>query len=284
MSDRVVDAHGLFGGLLDDAAIFPPGNAPAGEALRAYARSRRSADARYISSFICSSPRLGELTDALPDELSHLDLSLVVPDGAEGLEPALAAVAADERLILRAVELPVRQAGVPLTIDSLVGLPPGVLAYVEPELEHGVGEAAVAVAQTGHRVKLRTGGTVATAFPSEETLAAGLIACEHAGVPFKLTAGLHNAVRHRDPATGFEHHGFLNVLLAVASALDGGRVRELAAVLAERDAAVLAERARNLPDSQADRVRRRFVSFGTCSTQEPLTELRTLGLIPKESA
>ena len=43
--------------------------------------------------------------------------------------------------------------------------------------------------------------------------------------PFKCTAGLHNAVRHRAADTGFEHHGFLNVLLATRQAFDGaGRV------------------------------------------------------------
>ena len=52
-------------------------------------------------------------------------------------------------------------------------------------------------------------------------------------MPFKCTAGLHHAVRHRAADTGFEHHGFLNVLLAVAAALTGEDAGEVAAELAD---------------------------------------------------
>ena len=44
-------------------------------------------------------------------------------------------------------------------------------------------------------------------------------------VPFKCTAGLHQAVRHTGATTGFEHHGYLNILLATARAVGGRRRR-----------------------------------------------------------
>lgn len=130
--------------------------------------------------------------------------------------------------------------------------------------------------RAGLRVKLRTGGAVAAAFPSEQVLADAVAACLDAGVAFKLTAGLHHAVRHRDAPTGFEQHGFLNVLAAVTSAGD------LAGTLAERDAAVLVERISRLTPDDVARARDRFASFGTCSTSEPLADLRSLGLIAAE--
>ena len=69
--------------------------------------------------------------------------------------------------------------------------------------------------------------------------AARLAACIEAALdrelPFKCTAGLHNAVRHRDEETGFEHHGFLNILLATRTCLDGGGPEEVARVLDETD-------------------------------------------------
>lgn len=265
----------VFDALLDDAAIFPPGNAPMPDAVNGYLRSRTSADARCIGAFLCSGTRLGELVDHLPGDLAALDLSLVLRSEQE-LPPVLAEVAADGRLLLRAVELPAPPQD---AVDALTALPAGVLGYVELPLGPRLGVAAQVVAGAGHRVKLRSGGTVATAFPSEAALADALVRCVQAGAAFKLTAGLHDAARHRDPATGFEHHGFLNVLLAVATALDGGDLGDVARVLAGRDGAALAERVRALTDEQVAAVRSRFVAFGTCSTAEPLAHLHGLGLI-----
>ena len=277
-------ATDAFAALLDDAAIFPPGDAPMADALRGHVRSRASSDGACIGLFLCSAGRLAELVQALPAEVAQLDLSLVLP-GVGELEPALAAVAADHRLVLRAVELPGVDVGAEAAVAALDELlPAGTLRYVELPLGPELGEAAQAVAADGHRLKLRTGGLVASAFPSEEALAAGLSACVRAGVPFKLTAGLHDAVRHRDPETGFEHHGFLNVLAAVAAALDGAEVDDLEHVLAERNGDALAGRVRALVPDQVHQVRSRFVSFGTCSTADPLADLHALGLLPRTAA
>jgi len=93
---------------------------------------------------------------------------------------------------------------------------------------------------------------------------------------FKCTAGLHHAVRHRDRETGFEHHGFLNVLLATRAALDGASVGEVEAVLEDRYANDLVALART---SDLPGARRWFTSFGSCSVTEPLDDLLALGLL-----
>jgi len=286
----------LFEGLLDDAAIFPPGNAAMPDALRAYAESRKSPHARFIGSFVCSSDRLDELLAALPPESAPLDLALVVRGGAAELSAALSTVEGAPELALRAVEIPAGEDGAARTAAALDALPAGVSGYVEVPLNDELPIAVRAIAESGLRVKLRTGGTTASAFPGEDALAVALGACLRVGVAFKLTAGLHSAVRHRDPATGFEHHGFLNVLAAVGQATDGtaaagtdaalapGSVAEqLRAVLAERDPAVLATAVAALSEDQARQVRSRFVSFGTCSTAEPIEDLLALGLVAPEA-
>ena len=135
------------------------------------------------------------------------------------------------------------------------------------------------LAGTPYRAKFRTGGTTAAAFPDEDELAAFLLACTERELAFKCTAGLHNALRHTDPATGFEHHGFLNVLLATHAAAEGGSRRELAGLLAERSGTVLADLAAKLTDGQVATVRKGFTAFGTCSVLEPLEDLVALGLI-----
>jgi hypothetical protein len=105
------------------------------------------------------------------------------------------------------------------------------------------------IAAMDHRVKLRTGGAA---------------------------AGLHNALRHHDESTGFEHHGVLNVLLATRASLDGAAPADVTAVLQETDAAALTGRT---DEAGLVGARRWFRSFGSCSILEPLQDLTELGLV-----
>ncbi len=91
------------------------------------------------------------------------------------------------------------------------------------------------LAGTAARLKYRTGGLEATLFPSVAQLASVIDAAAQAEVPFKLTAGLHQAVRHTGPKTGFQHHGFLNIALATAAARSGADFDRVQRLLAERD-------------------------------------------------
>jgi hypothetical protein len=133
------------------------------------------------------------------------------------------------------------------------------------------------LAGTGHRAKLRTGGLRADLFPGPAELAGTLAACVARGVALKCTAGLHSAVRHTDPATGFAHHGFLNVLAACAALAAGEPAPVAERWLREDDPAALAG---GWSPDRAARARAVFASFGTCSVCEPVDDLVALGLLP----
>ena len=121
------------------------------------------------------------------------------------------------------------------------------------------------------------------AFPSEDVLAGVIASAAAVNAPLKLTAGLHHAVRFTDRATGFEHHGFLNVLVAVSQALRRSAIgRRSRSMLALRDGAELGERLRKLAPDQVRRVRQRFVSFGCCGVEDPVADLVALGLVQGE--
>jgi hypothetical protein len=109
-----------------------------------------------------------------------------------------------------------------------------------------------------------------------------VVACVASGVAFKATAGLHHAVRNTDPKTGFEQHGFLNMLIAVDAALRGASTDEVAALLAERDAVAVVQKVTGLGERTAA-VRDAFRSFGTCSIDDPRDELTALGLLAPPS-
>ncbi|WP_206670945.1 hypothetical protein [Streptomyces sp. CB01881] len=266
----------LFQGLFDDAAVFPPGNLPVAEAVPAHRAHRCAWYSAAVGPLLCGAGRLGELAAAAPAGAGGpLRVGLVLPGGSAELGPALAAAAPFE---VAGVELATRDAAEAVAALDLL-LPPDVPAAVElpRELLHGdaLGEVLDVLVDSAYRAKFRTGGVVAGAFPDEDELAGFLTGCAQRGLPYKCTAGLHHAVRHTDPVTGFEHHGFLNVLLA---ALETDR-RAAAEVLAERSGEALAKAVRELTDHQVTVIRNSFTAFGTCSIAEPLDDLAALGLL-----
>jgi hypothetical protein len=112
---------------------------------------------------------------------------------------------------------------------------------------------------------------------STSSRAATLAACVTRGVALKCTAGLHSAVRHTDAATGFAHHGFLNLLAACDALAAGEPAAAAERWLRQDDPGAL------VGDWSPDRVARAravFTSFGTCSVLEPVDDLVRLSLLP----
>ncbi|GAA1933298.1 hypothetical protein [Kitasatospora viridis] len=295
----------LFAGLCDDAAVFPPGDLPLAEAVPAHLAHRTAWYADLVGPFLVGAGRLGQLTEQVGQQVGQqqvgqqldgqqldgrrqLDVGLIVPDGSAGLEPALRQVAADPRLRLAGLEVLADRDGtaaegvrkVRAELDRLVPeLAPGLPIAVEvprgPELLLALDE----LEGGPYRVKFRTGGVTAEAFPGELELASFLYGAVYRKLAFKCTAGLHHALRHDDPATGFAHHGFLNVLLATHLALGGAEHPELAAALGQRDGAQVAQGLSGLSPERTAALRAAFTGFGTCSIAEPLADLAALGLV-----
>ena len=157
---------------------------------------------------------------------------------------------------------------------------PQITAYAEIPLTFGLLGALDTVAAARERgidiaAKFRTGGLAAELFPTPIELAAVVCACRDRRLPFKLTAGLHHAIRHADPETGFVHHGFLGVLAGVLlAAYDDAEVADVAEMLASTDHVPVVETVRR----HIGQPRPLWVGFGTCSISEPLTDLDRLGL------
>jgi len=279
-------------GLLDDAGVFPPGNAPLPDAVRAHLALRGTPHGTLVGSLVVTPAHvasLGEILDGsvgttgLPDG-GPLPVSVVVRDLAT-LPGAVAAVRADPRLRLTAVEVAAFGADVVrAALAATADLPPDADVWVEPGWGQDLAAAVDLLREAGRGLKLRTGGTAADAFPTEAALAAAVALAVDRGVRFKATAGLHHAVRHTDPATGFEHHGFANLLLAAAVAGTDGEAgaREW---LARRDPQAVAAGLASLGPARLAAVRRdRFASFGTCDVHDPRRDLEALGLLAREPA
>ena len=283
----------LFRGLLDDASLFPPASLPMPAAVAAHVRHQGAWFSELTGPFVCPETRIAELGRALTAaSVGWINLSLVVTAGAPAVAAATDAVAADAHLRLRAVEVPAAKDTEPAravadVAAALDGVPlAGVAGYIEFPLP-AIADPATAgplldlADQRGYRPKLRTGGVTPEAFPGEDVLAGCLVAVAGRRIPFKCTAGLHHAVRCTDETARLEQHGFLNVLLAVRAAAAGASTGEIAAILAERDRATVAAEVRGLESEAAAEVRWLFTSFGTCSTEEPVEDLVSLGLLSR---
>ncbi|MEV1285977.1 hypothetical protein [Micromonospora sp. NPDC049679] len=273
----------LFAGLVDDAAVFPPGSATLPAAVTAHREHRAAWYAELVGPLLVPTSALADVPALLAED-ERIEVGVIGDPSAIGRLSALRD-GLDPRVRIRQVEVAVAKRGEDPQpgLAELVALRPhldGVDVYAEVPLTWGLLDALDTLAGERSRgapiaAKFRTGGLAAELFPTPVELAAVICACRDRELPFKLTAGLHHAVRDTDPETGFAHHGLLNVLVATAAAVDGAEVAEIAELLALTDALPLVEGARARRATQ----RPLWVGFGSCSISEPLTDLIRLGLI-----
>ena len=183
---------------------------------------------------------------------------------------------------------------------ALRHLPEGVVAFFEI-LPDQAGEWLPILQQAGAAAKLRAGGVVEDAIPAVERVAGFIASCAEFGVPFKATAGLHHPLRCIHPLTYEANspkgmmHGFLNLFTAAAvawSAVQAGGRRGapdsgvLSTGLADRDSANWhfgedamiwrgGGEAVRIDVHDLRSMRSQFaLSFGSCSFEEPLQDLR----------
>jgi hypothetical protein len=270
---------GLVRGLLDDAAVFPPGNATVADAVAAHREHRRSWYADAVGPLLVRPNQVGELLAATRGG-DDLDVGLVA-DATAGLAGLLAGAREmidledRARLVQAEIALPSGHDPARATQVLVEHLTLSVTTYVEVPRTDYAGALDVLAHDGAERAKYRTGGLTASAVPTDAELAGFLRAALDRRLPFKLTAGLHHAVRGTAP-DGMEQHGFLNVLAAVSAAADGADAAQLERLLAERAAAGLFDA---LAGADVAAVRAAFVSFGCCGVQDPVADLVTLGLL-----
>lgn len=270
----------LLRALVDDAGLFPPTELPMPDAVRRHRADARTGHPMLTHRFLCPLSRWEELRSSLADD-DAFDVGLIL-DTEEGLGGAAAAVDPRVRITHYEARVPSIDAG--KAARFLSGGGGGTAAGGAPvyiELEPGPGRPDAVAGLSGAAplgAKIRCGGVRADLFPDIGELADFVTACAEGAVPFKATAGLHHAARHTDPETGFPHHGYLNLLLATAKAVNGHGDQAVRAALAVTDPERLAAEAGEIPLPVARRTRELFCAYGSCSTRDPVAEAERLGL------
>lgn len=299
--------HLALDGLFDDAGLFPPATLGMADAIERHIADKRGNIGWLVGPFVCPLSRLEEFREQAgrhPGFASELSL-LARLDGGEhhAVATALAGAAGGlSRDSWRAVAVELSLADGTWTevgfSDELAELCAGLagsgVEEVYVEVPIGAGEVTRAAVDTLVRArergvtalaaKFRCGGLRVDDFPSLEGLAAVLGRCSLERLPFKCTAGLHQALRHVDTTSGWIRHGFVNVLVASCLGLSGSPERVRAALADGNPADFgLDQDSLRWLDWQADSkllaVAREtgFRSFGSCSIEEPVEALRQLG-------
>jgi hypothetical protein len=274
----------LLAGLIDYAGLYPPASLDVHSALDNYRQYRRGKHASALGRFIVDLNKMDELRPAAGN-LRDLKLSAILaqPADADRLRILL-----EEGMPIEAVEF---KAAIPEHIEQMARLVgPGLEIYVEIPVESMHSDLLQAISAVGARAKLRTGGIVAGAFPPPIALASSLRAILKTGLAFKATAGLHHPLRSRHrlaytpDSPSALMHGFINLIGAVALLHSGAEVAEVERALDDQDPAAwrltseaLEWRAQRWNHAQLGEVRKTFVSFGSCSFEEPIRDLETLG-------
>jgi hypothetical protein len=136
--------------------------------------------------------------------------------------------------------------------------------------------------------KLRTGGVEASAFPPSGKIAFAIKACGDFGIPMKCTAGLHHPIRHYNESVKTKMHGFINVfsagILNVCLNLPEDVMTE---ILEDEDAGnfhfsdnSFGWKEYRILTSRIQEAREQFmISYGSCSFDEPIDDLKNLGLL-----
>ena len=294
--------HALLEKSIDYAGLFPPAGLTMPEAAANYASYRSGHHAWALGRFVVPAARLDQLESAAgapfptrPAEPWRLAALLGADIGAEleAIGEFNCRHAADD-IGAAVVDVVEAKADTPEAVQRLLSrVPPYLQVYVEIPIAADPMPLATAVAAGGGRLKVRTGGITADAFPRAADLVRFIRAAREAGVPFKATAGLHHPLRAEyrltyEPGSACgTMFGFLNLFLAAACMAAGLDDAEAERLLEERDPRTIRFDANGVEwrghrlDLEAIRRGREtsIQSFGSCSFTEPIGDLQSLGLL-----
>ncbi|WP_285590683.1 hypothetical protein [Actinomycetospora sp. NBRC 106378] len=288
----------LLARILDDAALVSPGpRREMGDVVAAHLDARLGEHGGLLGALVVPVSRLQEFVAELVKRRpsAPLPVALSVDTGLGGVPKALSLTSSRAALLTTGtVEMPA-----PHDVDSIwlervtEFVPDEVVAVVEPRRPDVDGsddwiDGVRRVVGHGCRPKLRCGGDRAGVFPGVTDVSRFLAVVAASGRSFTASIGLQSAARHVDPETGFDHHGWLNLLVAVARALEAAPadgavsdelVEEVRSALEATDADALAREAATFDEGTAGRVRGLLSSFGSTAPADQGAEMARLGLV-----
>ena len=288
----------LLSSIVDYAGLFPPAKLDLQEAIANYVQYRQTHNRWLLGNFIIPVSRLTELQTLLINRplnntiTSKFSLSVILSEDWESEIKQIKIFNNISQFEIASVEFkPLSVAEIERAIDYLSD---EIESFFEISLAADFITYLKTLQGTKASAKIRLGGLTAEAFPSADRLCQFIFASAEAGVPFKATAGLHHVlpgkytVSHESNSFITSMQGFLNLSILAALVYWQKLTRQEAlAVLQEsfhrsfqfqEKNIVCQNHHLNLAEIQQAR-QHFFRSFGSCSFQEPLDELKELQLL-----
>jgi hypothetical protein len=275
----------FFEGLVDYAGLFPPAECSLAEALKRYATYQNSAKAFILGRFIIPLAKVDELVPYRSLFKKKLSLAVVTKnlDRLERIDTFNKEHA--EWASIDVLEVAYLKGKAEISVLEKLN----IQVYCEfPKKEREEGIEVIVASNADLSVKMRCGGVVAELFPSVDEVVSLILSCRNKGLKMKFTAGLHHPIRHYDDSIGCKMHGFVNIfsggMIAHVHDLES---EQLSAIISDEeptnftfDGAGFSWKGKQVTWVQVEALRKSsFSSYGSCSFEEPIDDLKTLGYL-----
>ena len=297
----------LASNIVDYAGLFPPAALPMQTVVDNYAKYLAGSEAWMLARLIVPASRLDEFLAAadLPKQQGQQPwrISALVPpaeDANDNFQTALKTIEefntthsdpANGLAVIDAIE--VKAPTLQHIARTVALIPKSINAFLEVPHQDDPQEsiAAIAAAPDNIFAKIRTGGVTQDLIPPAEQVARFIIRCAESKAGFKATAGLHHPLRgqfrltYKDDADMGTMYGFLNVFVAAGLAFAGAADQSvIESVLQETNGDAfefgemqIAWKDHKMEADAIEAFRKHFaISFGSCSFDEPTSELQQL--------
>ena len=299
MSENVKESiRALLSEIVDYAGLFPPAMLSMPEAVINYATYKNSNYKWMLGRFVLPVSRLDEFLESAGEFISRdsqaWKLSVLASEDIYATVRQIENFnhANRPRVVIDSLEV---KADSVLDIERITGvLPDGIQTFFEIPIGAELSELVVNLALRNQSAKIRTGGTTPEAFPPASMIVRFVRTCLAANVPFKATAGLHHPIRCYKPLT-YESdapegmmNGFINLFLTTGFARAGFKRSILEEILEDEfdesfefdEKGVLWRQEHFLSTMQLGFLREKnIISFGSCSFEEPITDLQEINLL-----
>lgn len=288
----VSSVKALLSSVVDYAGLFPPAKLELQPAMANYAQYQTTAYNWMLGRFILPSSRLQEFEQLLPDYPAQWLLSIIMTGDVQKAIAQLNSLN-NPKIAIASLEFPPLPATEIKNILPLI--PPDVESFFEIPFNSDLQSYLPLLQHPRAAAKIRTGGVTVDAFPNFAQLYQIIFAFAQAQIPFKATAGLHHPLLSKHPVTSEPNspialmQGFLNVAVLAALIYQQKITPEIAVEILQEtspdnfhftsDRLSWKNYQLNIAEIKSARTQF-FRSFGSCSFQEPIDDLKTLKLLP----